>query len=71
MTPWVLFSVLAFLVFGVPLIDEVYRLRARRAARHARRTAHEDVSLVPDGAEENLLDSNESALDAKAPENVT
>ena len=70
MTPWVLFSVLAFLVFGVPLIDEVYRLRARRAARHARQTVHEDVSLVPDVAEENLLVSNEIALCAKAPEDV-
>ena len=70
MTPWVLFSVLAFLVFGVPLIDEVYRLRARRAARRARQTVHEDVSLVPDVAEENLLVSNEIALCAKAPEDV-
>ena len=70
MTPWVLFSVLAFLVFGVPLIDEVYRLRARRAARHARQTVHEDVSLVPDVAEENLLVSNEIAPSAKAHEDV-
>ena len=70
MTPWVLFSVLAFLVFGVPLIDEVYRLRARRAARRARQTVHEVVSLVPDVAEENLLVSNEIALSAKAHEDV-
>jgi hypothetical protein len=27
---WVLFALLAFLVFGIPLIDEVYRYRARR-----------------------------------------
>ena len=70
MTPWVLLSVLAFLVFGVPLIDEVYRRRARRAASHARLAVHEDVSLVPDVAEENLLVSNEIALCAKAPEDV-
>jgi hypothetical protein len=27
---WVLLALLAFLVFGIPLIDEVYRYRARR-----------------------------------------
>ena len=70
MTSWVLFSVLAFLVFGVPLIDEVYRLRARRAARHAQQAVHEPVSLIPEYAEENLLVSNEIALDAKASEDV-
>jgi len=31
---------------------------------------HEDVSLVPDVAEENLLVSNEIALSAKAHEDV-
>ena len=29
---WVLFEILAFLVFGFPLIDEIYRRRTRRAA---------------------------------------
>jgi hypothetical protein len=33
MTMWVLFSILAFLVFGFPLIDEIHRRRTRRAAR--------------------------------------
>ena len=46
MTPWVLFSVLAFLVFGVPLIDDVYRLGSRRAASHARQV----VDVEPDVA---------------------
>jgi hypothetical protein len=32
MTMWVLFSILGFLVFGFPLIDEIYRRRTRRAA---------------------------------------
>jgi hypothetical protein len=32
MTMWVLFSILAFLVFGFPLIDEIHRRRTRRAA---------------------------------------
>jgi hypothetical protein len=62
--------VLAFLVFGVPLIDEVYRIRSRRAASHARRVVDEEVSLVPDGAEESLLVSNEIAPSKKAPEDV-
>jgi hypothetical protein len=29
---WVLFGMLAFLVFGFPLIDEIHRRRTRRAA---------------------------------------
>jgi hypothetical protein len=33
---WVLFGILCFLVFGIPLIDDVYRLRTRRAANRAR-----------------------------------
>jgi hypothetical protein len=33
MTSWVLIAVLAFLVFGIPLIDDVYRYRARRRLR--------------------------------------
>ena len=68
MTAWVLFSILAFLV--VPLIDEVYRRRARRAASHARLAVDEHVSLVPDGGEENLLVSNEVTPDAKVLEDV-
>ena len=70
MAAWVLFSVLVFLVFGVPLIDEVYRFRTRRAASHTRQAVHEHVSLVPDGAEENLHVSTEIAPAAKAPEDV-
>ena len=68
MAAWVLFSTLVFLVFGVPLIDEVYRFRARRAAIHARQVVHEQVTLVPDGDERDLLVSNEITLDAKVPE---
>jgi hypothetical protein len=69
MAPWVLFSILAFLVFGVPLIDEVYRLRARRAATQAQ-AVQEHVSLVPDDSEENRLVSSEVAPSKKAPEDV-
>jgi hypothetical protein len=32
MTIWVLFSILAILVIGFPLIDEIHRRRTRRAA---------------------------------------
>jgi hypothetical protein len=32
MTMWVLFSILGFLVFGFPLIDEIHRRRMRRMA---------------------------------------
>jgi hypothetical protein len=69
MTPWVLFSMLAFLVFGVPLIDEVYRFRARRAANHVREVVDEGVSIAPDGPEANLS-SNEIAPGEQAPEDV-
>ena len=69
MAPWVLFSILVFLVFGVPMIDEVYRLRARHAATQTR-AVHEHVSLVPDESEENVLVSGEVAPGAKVPQNV-
>jgi hypothetical protein len=32
MMMWVLFGILAFLVFGFPLIDEIHRRRTRRTA---------------------------------------
>jgi len=35
MRAWILFGVLAFLVFGVPLIDELYRFRIRRLPKSA------------------------------------
>jgi hypothetical protein len=54
MVGWFLFAIIAFLVFGVPAIDELYRLRARRAANLARQTLHEAASLVPDQSEHDL-----------------
>jgi hypothetical protein len=55
MAAWVLFGVLVFLVFGIPLIDELYRLRTRRAANRARQIVHDATkSLVPDDGEQNL-----------------
>jgi hypothetical protein len=35
---WVLFGILCFLVFGIPLIDDIHRLRVRRATRTSRST---------------------------------
>jgi hypothetical protein len=37
MAMWVLFGMLAFLVFGFPLIDEIHRRRTRRTANVAAR----------------------------------
>ena len=43
-----MFAILAFLVFGVPLIDEVYRIRIRRKIKLLPATPADAVSLVPD-----------------------
>jgi len=47
MRAWFLFAILAFLVFGVPLIDEIYRRRQRRNANSLQEAPCEPVSLVP------------------------
>jgi hypothetical protein len=60
MVGWVLFAIIAFLVFGVPAIDELYRRRTRRAANLARQILHEPVSLVPDQNEHDLPASRHS-----------
>jgi hypothetical protein len=45
---------LLFLVFGIPLIDDLYRLRTRRAANRAVEIAHDtNISLVPEENEQN------------------
>ena len=55
MAAWVLFGMLVFLVFGIPLIDELYRFRTRRAANRARQIVDDTtISLVPDDGEQNL-----------------
>ena len=61
MRGWFLFAVLAFLVFGVPLIDAIYRQRVRRAANRARPLLVGPVSLVPDEEEQNLVGSPDVA----------
>ena len=35
MTAWFLFGILAFLVFGMPLIDDLYKMKVRRRAAAA------------------------------------
>jgi hypothetical protein len=68
MTAWFLFGILAFLVFGMPLIDDLYKMKVRRRAAAASQIPDESPSLVPNANQENLIDS-ESRF-AKVPEKV-
>jgi hypothetical protein len=68
MRGWFLFAVLAFLVFGVPLIDAIYRQRVRRAANRARPVLLGPISLVPDEGEPDLVRSPDVAPVAKTKE---
>ena len=70
MTAWILFGILAFLVFGVPLIDEVYRFRLRREAKRGEQIVHEPISLVPDNNQQNQFGSKDVAPVAKTLEDV-
>jgi hypothetical protein len=63
-----LFGIIVFLVFGIPLIDELYRLRVRRATNRARPIVHGPISLVPDDDEQDLLRSPNVASIAKTKE---
>jgi hypothetical protein len=68
MRGWFLFGIIVFLVFGIPLIDELYRLRVRRATNRARPIVHGPISLVPDDDEQDLLRSPNVASIAKTKE---
>ena len=70
MTAWVLFGILAFLVFGVPLIDEVHRSRLRREAKRGEQIVHEPISLVPDNNQQNQSGSKDVAPAVKTLEDV-
>jgi hypothetical protein len=59
MRAWFLFAILAFLVFGVPLIDELYKRRLRRNAQS--QALQERVSLVPEVNVETLISSDNAA----------
>jgi hypothetical protein len=68
MTAWFLFGVLAFLVFGMPLIDDLYKMKVRGRAAAASQIPDESPSLVPNANQENLIDSE--LRFAKVPEKV-
>ena len=68
MTAWFLFGILAFLVFGMPLIDDLYKMKVRRRAAAASQIPDESPSLVPNANQENLIDSE--LRFAKVPEKV-
>jgi hypothetical protein len=70
MRGWFLFAVLAFLVFGVPLIDAIYRQRVRRAANRARPIMHGPISLVPEEDAQDLVRSPDVAPVAKTSPDV-
>jgi len=54
MTAWFLFGILAFLVFGMPLIDDLYKMNMRRKARAAGQISGGSPSLVPNVNPEDL-----------------
>jgi hypothetical protein len=70
MRGWFLFAIIGFLVFGIPLIDELYRLRVRRDGNRARPTVHEPITLVPDGDERDFPGSGDVAPVARTREHV-
>ena len=70
MTAWFLFGILAFLVFGMPFIDDLYKMKVRRRAAAASQIPDESQSLVPNANQENLIDS-EVTLRQGAGEGLT
>ena len=55
MTAWFLFGILAFLVFGMPLIDDLYKMNMRRKASAAGSISDdESPSLIPNGNRQDL-----------------
>ena len=57
MTAWFLFGILAFLVFGMPLIDDLYKMNKRRKASAAGSISHESPSFVPNVNQQDLPES--------------
>ena len=70
MARWVLFGTLVFLVFGVPLIDELYRDAIRGKANQTPEMAHGSTSLVPSQNEEALLNTRDGTPKVRKPEEV-
>ena len=63
MRAWFLFGILAFLVFGMPLIDDLYKMNMRRI-RAAGPISGESPSLVPNVNPEDLPASREEVIEA-------
>jgi hypothetical protein len=57
MTAWFLFGILAFLVFGMPLIDDLYKINKRRKASTSGSISHESPSFVPNVNRQDLPES--------------
>jgi hypothetical protein len=68
MRAWFLFAILAFLVFGVPLIDEIYRRRLRRQTNKLKEAEYQQASLVPEMDED--LNISRTVAPVRTPENV-
>ena len=64
----VLFGTLVFLVFGVPLIDDLYRLRVRSKANQTPEMANGSTNLVPSQNEEALLNTRDGTPKVRKPE---
>jgi len=57
MRGWFVLATMVVLIFGPLLLDELSRLRVRRAASRARPLVHGPISLVPDEDEQIPLPS--------------
>ena len=64
MTAWFLFAILAFLVFGVPLIDDLYKMNVRRKTKASGKMQH-SPPLVPGMNQEHLPASEMPATKAR------
>jgi len=64
MTAWFLFGILAFLVFGMPLIDDLYKMNMRRKAKATGQISNESPSLVPNVSRQDLLESHSEVIKA-------
>ncbi len=64
MRAWFLFGILAFLVFGMPLIDDLYKMNMRRKVRAAGQISGESPSLVPNVNSADLPSSRAEVIEA-------
>ena len=69
MTAWFLFGILAFLVFGMPSIDDLYKMKVRRRAGAASQIPDESPSSRSQ-RESRKSDRFQKSRFAKVPEKV-